>query len=69
MDFSIPINCTRPFPNLGVSGPFFYFDFFKIEFPVSKQCRPWSDAAFCGVWSGSTLFAYVPKKGRYTNMG
>ena len=20
-----------------------------------KQCRPWSDAAFCGVWSGSTL--------------
>ena len=22
-----------------------------------KQCRPWSDAAFCGVWSGCTLFA------------
>ena len=22
-----------------------------------KQWRPWSDAAFCGVWSGSTLFA------------
>ena len=22
-----------------------------------KQCRPWSDAAFCGVWSWSTLFA------------
>ena len=22
-----------------------------------KQCRPWSDAALCGVWSGSTLFA------------
>ena len=22
-----------------------------------KQCRPWSDAAFCGVWPGSTLFA------------
>ena len=22
-----------------------------------KQCRPWTDAAFCGVWSGSTLFA------------
>ena len=22
-----------------------------------KQCRPWSDAAFYGVWSGSTLFA------------
>ena len=22
-----------------------------------KQCRPWSDAAICGVWSGSSLFA------------
>ena len=22
-----------------------------------KQCRLWSDGAFCGVWSGSTLFA------------
>ena len=22
-----------------------------------KQCRPWSDAAFCGVWSWSTQFA------------
>ena len=24
---------------------------------LCKQCRPWSDAAFCGVRSGSTLFA------------
>ena len=29
---------------------------FFIEFPVSKQCRPWSVAAFCGVWSESALF-------------
>ena len=28
------------------------------------QCRAWSDAAFCGVWSGSTLFANVPLMGR-----
>ena len=27
MDFSIPINWTSPFPNLGVSGIFFYFYF------------------------------------------
>ena len=27
MDFSIPINWMGPFPNLGVSGAFFYFDF------------------------------------------
>ena len=28
---------------------------------LSKQCRPWSDAAECGVWSGSTLFATHPE--------
>ena len=22
-----------------------------------KQYKPWSDATFCGVWSGTTLFA------------
>ena len=27
---------------------------------LCNQCRTWSDAAFCGVWSGSTLFAKVP---------
>ena len=27
---------------------------------LSKQCRPWSDAAFCGFWSGLALFANVP---------
>ena len=26
MNFSIPINWTSQFPNLGVSGAFFYFD-------------------------------------------
>ena len=61
MDFSIPINWMSPFQNLGMSGVFFFF--FLIKFPVSKQCRPWSDAAFCGIWSWSALFAYVPKNG------
>ena len=28
-----------------------------------KQCRPWSDAGFCGIWSGSKLFANVPFMG------
>ena len=27
---------------------------------LSKQSRPWSDAALCGVWSGPALFANVP---------
>ena len=26
----------------------------------SKHCRPWSDATFCSIWSGSALFANVP---------
>ena len=34
-----------------------------IELSASKQWRPLADAAFCGVWSGSALFAYVPQKG------
>ena len=27
---------------------------------ICKQSRPRSDAAFCGVWSGSALFANYP---------
>ena len=46
MDFSIPFNWMSPFPNLGVSGAFFYFCFILIEFPISKHCRPWLDAVF-----------------------
>ena len=30
---------------------------------ICKQWRPWSDAAFCGVWSGSALFASYPFRG------
>ena len=47
---------------------FFILFIFFIEIPVSKQCRPWSDAAFCGIWSGSALFAYVPKMRRQAYM-
>ena len=24
---------------------------------TGKQCRPWSDAAFCDIWSEASLFA------------
>ena len=34
-----------------------------IEHSVSKQSRPRSDVTFCGVWTGSALFGYVPQKG------
>ena len=40
-----------------------------IEHSVSKQWRPWSDAVFCRVLSGSTLFAYVTQKGGLAYMG
>ena len=36
--------------------------YFPIEHSVSKQWRPWIDAALCGVWSGPALFAYVQQK-------
>ena len=39
-----------------------FFIFILIEHHVNKQWIPWSDVAFCGVWSGFTLFAYVPQK-------
>ena len=29
----------------------------KYRCMYGKQCWSWSNAAFCGVWSGSTLFA------------
>ena len=33
------------------------FDAFKSCWISGKQCRPWSDATFCSVWSGSTPFS------------
>ena len=60
MDSAIIENLMSPFPILGESGCTYHFLFLSIEGPVSKQCRPWSDALFCGVWSGTALFAKVP---------
>ena len=47
--------------------PYFFLNFNKYNllpnivskncWMSGKQCRPWRDAAFCGVLSGSTLFA------------
>ena len=39
------------------------FIWFYTKIAVSKQWRSWSDAALCGVWSGSELFVYVPLLG------
>ena len=39
-----------------------------MEIPDCIQCRPWSDATLCGVWSGSALFAYDPFKGFQVRM-
>ena len=63
MAFPVSINWTNPFPILGLLGTIFLI-FIQIlkENSVSKQWRPWSDAALCGVWSGFALLADVQKK-------
>ena len=37
----------------------FVIIFCRNIFLMQKKCKPWSDAAFSGVWSGSTLFAII----------
>ena len=40
------------------NGPFYHLlTCLKYCCMYGKQCRPWSNATFCGIWSGSTLFA------------
>ena len=64
MDFSIPINLTSPFPNLGVSGVYlFYFN----RIPCKQTV--WTPIRLRRVWSWSALFSWVPKGGRWANMG
>ena len=48
---------------LGTSGYEIYILLEKNGQTVCKQWRPWSDTAFCGVWSGSALFANYPFTG------
>ena len=46
------------------NSPFYYLlMYLKYCCRYGKQCRPWSDVAVCGIWSGSTLFAeaYLPQ--------
>ena len=62
---SYPYTLGEPICRERGSGVFFhFFVLFEIEISVSKQWRPWSDAALCGVWFRTALFAYVPQKGR-----
>ena len=62
MKFLTLINWTSPFPFEWVLGGIFHCIQILIEHFASKQRWPWSEAALCGVWSGSALFAYVPQK-------
>ena len=41
----------------------------KNRWTICKQWRPWSDAAFCAVWSGSALFAKYSFWGLQTTKG
>ena len=52
---------TSTFPILELLGVFFFiFSQILIEHSECKQWRSWSYIAWCDVWSGSALFAYVP---------
>ena len=52
-----------------MSGYVIYILLEKNGWTICKQWRPWSDAAFCGIWSGSVLFANNPFRGLQTTMG
>ena len=45
-----------PISILGMSSYEIYIFQEKNGYTICKQWRPWSDAAFCGIWAGSTLF-------------
>ena len=53
----------------GVWSVLLYLFYYLIENPVSKQCKPWSDARLCGVRAESALFANAPFKGFLVRMG
>ena len=48
---------SSPIPNTTFNkSVLLLMNVFKLLDELQK-CRPWSDAAFCGVWSGSIMFA------------
>ena len=64
-----PYHLDESICSLGVSGEYLYFCCILHRNALSKQYRPWSDAASCGIWTGSLLFAYVPKMGIQSKKG
>ena len=55
---------TTSYPSKIWKSSFYYLSIcLNYCWMSGKQRRPWSDAAFCGVWSWSTLFAqaYQPQ--------
>ena len=59
VDYSTLTLWTGPFPIEEVVSYLFITMYCRISSIECNQCKPWSDAAFCGVWSGSTLFTNV----------
>ena len=53
---------------LGVSGCVSYIFIETNDYTISKKWIPWSEAAFCGVLSGSALFASYPFTGLPSTM-
>ena len=57
-----------PFSILGMSGYIMYIFLKKNDWAIWRQWRPWADAAFCSIWSGSALIASYPCRGLQYSM-
>ena len=66
MEFPTVINWASPFRLKGCWVVVFIIIQILREHSVCKPWRSWSDATFCGIWSG---FAYVQQKGRWAYVG
>ena len=70
MNFLILINWTSSFPILGVSDVLIFIIFlYKFLWPNSVDPDQTPRSAASDLWSGSALFAYVPKMVREAYMG
>ena len=58
-----------PISILGKPSYEIYIFLEKNGLTICKQQKPWSDAAFCSIWSVSALFVKCPFTGLPTTMG
>ena len=65
MIFLTLIDWMSPFTILGLLDGYFQFIYNFDRTFCKQEWRHWSDAAICGIWLGTALFALVPKDARH----